>query len=169
MATTATNKLPLLIDRPLMRVSSLQSTSSPLNTSDPGSGSQGTLLVDCTANEGALLEDIYLIQRVAGHQSIVNLYLSSSNVALAVTATGGAAESFLLTQIAQPLGLPVGATVSFILPGILAPVPHAAGMMDGVPQFNGLRIERGFALWAANDAPDTDADAPNIAVQGGFH
>jgi hypothetical protein len=171
MATTATNKLPLLGDRPLFRVRRLDLTSSPPDTVDPGTGSNGVLLVDCTANEGALIEDIYLVQRVGGDQTPVNLYLSNSSIALGVTVTGGAADAFFIAQTVMEEFAPAGTTSSFLLPTLLAPVPHAAVggyelAIGQAPQFSGLRVERGYALWAASDYPAASADAPNIAIQG---
>lgn len=172
MATTATNKQPLLIDSPLCRIRRLDGTSSPVGTVDPGTGSNGVLLVDCTSNEGALIEHVWLIQRVANNQTAVNLYLSSSNLALGVTVTGGQADSFFLTQGQLGSNSPIGATGSFPLPLLLSPVPHAAvGVSAGyvIPQFRGLRLERGEALWAAADVVTPDPDAPSIGVQGGFY
>ncbi len=136
---------------------------------DPGSGTNGVLLLDCLDNDGALIEDLFLVQRRVNNAAIVNLYLSSSALSLGLTVTGGAADSFFLGRLAMPANSPVGATVHFELPKLLAPVPHAASTASGVPQFGGLRIERGMALWAAVDGVGPHPDAPNLGVQGGFH
>jgi hypothetical protein len=57
------------------------------------------------------------------------------------------------------------------LPLLLAPVPHANGASNVMrePQFRGLRLERGWALWAACDGAGPHASAPNVGITGGFH
>jgi hypothetical protein len=170
MSSTSTGKLPLLIDRPLLRVRKLdQSSSTP--TIDPGTGTTGVLLVDCTQNDGALIEHIWLIQRIANNRNFVNLYLSTSSVALGVTATGGQADSYFVAQDRVPLNATVGVLKTMELPLLLAPVPHAAPGTGStlVPQFRGLRIEKGWALWASCDGTGPHPDAPNIGCQGGFY
>jgi hypothetical protein len=161
----------LLIDRPLMRVRRLDQTYSQVAI-DPGSGTNGVLLLDCLDNEGALIEDLFLIQRKANNVAIVNLYLSSSALSLGLTVTGGAADSFFLGRAEMPAASPVGQVVHFSLPRLLSPVPHASMIVptEGpIPQFGGLRIERGMALWAAVDGVGPHPDAPNLGIQGGLY
>jgi hypothetical protein len=171
MASSSTNKQPLLIDRPLMVVTRLTSTTSPAAGADPGTGSNGVLLVDCTANDGAVLDTIYLIQRVANDVSRVNLYISTSAHSLGVTSTGGNANAHFIGRVAFAASQLEGKTVEAQLPKLLAPVPHAgANNAAGEPaQFRGLYIQAGQALWAAVDSVTAVPNAPNIACQGGYY
>ena len=170
LASSSTNKAPLLIDRPLLEVKRLDATTSPAGTVDPGTGSTGVLLVDCTSNDGAVLDSIWLIQRVASNQSAVNLYISSSGYSLGVTATGGSANAFFLARVAFGSAVAAGEIVEFKLPKLLAPVPHAGANDAGgnPPQFRGLYLRKGLALWAAVDSQTAVAAAPNVACQGGY-
>ena len=169
MAASSTNKQPLLIDRPLLEVKRLDATTSPAGTVDPGTGSTGVLLVDCTSNDGAVLDSIWLIQRVASNQAAVNLYISSSGYSLGVTATGGSAQAFFLGRAAFAGTAAVGETMEFKLPKLLAQVPHAGGNVDnGPPQYRGLYLRKGLALWAAVESVTAVAAAPNIGCQGGY-
>jgi hypothetical protein len=112
-----------------------------------------------------------LIQRIVNNRNFINLYLSTSSVALGVTATGGQADSYFVVQDRMPLNAAVGVLKTVELPLLLAPVPHAAPGTGStlVPQFRGLRIEKGLALWAACDGTGPHPDAPNIGCQGGFY
>jgi hypothetical protein len=171
MSSSSTNKQPLLVDRPLMVVTRLDNTTSPAGNPDPGSGSSGVLLVDCTANDGAILDTIYLIQRVDDNAVKVNLYISSSAYALGITAAGGSSNASFIGRFGFTATQKVGATVEMVLPKLLAPVPHAgANGADGnPPQYRGLLLQSGQALWAAVESQTAVAAAPNIACQGGFY
>jgi hypothetical protein len=165
MASTSTNKAPLLIDRPLLEIKRLDGTSTPSGSVDPGSGTNAVLLVDCTANDGALIEAVQLVQRVAGNTTVVNLYLSANAGLL-----GG--DGFFLAQANLSGGGDPGATANFSLPLLLAPAPHAGGndaATDAIPQFQGLRLARGWALWAACNSSTPVANAPLVLAQGGFY
>jgi hypothetical protein len=164
MASTSTNKAPLLIDRPLLEIKRLDGTSTPAGSVDPASGTNAALLVDCTANDGALIEVVQLVQRVAGNTTSVNLYLSTNAGLLG-------ADAFFLAQFNLSGGGDPGATAVFPLPSLLAPVPHSGGndaATDAIPQFSGLRLAKGWALWAACNSSTPVATAPNILVQGGY-
>jgi hypothetical protein len=164
MASTSTNKAPLLIDRPLLEIKRLDGTSTPAGSVDPASGTNAALLVDCTANDGALIEVVQLVQRVAGNTTSVNLYLSTNPALLG-------ADAFFLAQTNLSGGGDPGATAIFPLPALLAPVPHSGEnntATDLIPQFKGLRLAKGWALWAACNSSTPVANAPNILVQGGY-
>lgn len=172
MSSSSTNKSPLLMDRPLMVVRRLDQTTSPVSTIDPGTSSNGTLLVDCTSGDGALIEDIWLIQRVDGNTTLVNLYLSTNALMLGSTTLDGSAGAWFIGQVGFAGGQPVGAVKNFVLPRLLAPVPHAGennAVSDEMPQFRGLRLAKGLALWAAVESTSVVANAPSIAVQGGYY
>jgi hypothetical protein len=189
MAASSTNKQPLLIDRPLHVIARLDQTSQPAGSIDPGTGTNGVLLVDATgSSDGALVECLYLIQRKTGNEAIVNLFLSNSNQVLGTTTTGGQAQAWFVNTCKHEAATPAGYFIEFTLPFLLAPIPHA-GASEAVPisrsalpigmtptagviqppRYRGMRIPRGMALWAAVFQPAPDPDAPNIAVQGGWY
>lgn len=170
MASTSTNKQPLLIDRPLMRVVRLDNTNMPANVLDPGTATNAALIVDCTANDGALLESIELIQRAPNDTTEIRLYLSTSNLALGVGLSGAASDSQYLRSAAFGANQPIGAVVEFVLPRLLFPVPDGGGNTSGAPlQYRGLKIEKGRALWAAANNTTPSFTVPQIAVQGGWY
>lgn len=66
MASTSTNKQPLLVDRPLLAVkdtSGLLVGTLPPNTGIDPANSAGVLLVDCLKNDGALIEHLWTRSR----------------------------------------------------------------------------------------------------------
>ena len=170
MAGTSTNKQPLLIDTPIMRALRLDNTSMPAGVIDPGTATNGALILDCTANDGAFLESVYLIQRVASDVTEIRLFLSTSNLAMGVGLSGSVADSHFLMRAQFGAAQPIGATIEFTLPRILFPVPHAGANTGGEPQrFPGLRVEKGRALWAAANLTAPSFSVPLIAIQGGFY
>ena len=170
MSSSSTNKTPLLMDRPLLAVRRLDATTSPVSTIDPGSSSSGVLLADCTSNDGALIEDVWLIQRVDGNTTAVNLYLSTNALILGSVTLDGSAGAWFIGRAQFAGGQPVGAVQPFTLPRLLAPVPHAGdSSAAAVPQFRGLRLAKGLALWAAVESTSVVPNAPEIAVQGGYY
>jgi hypothetical protein len=170
MASSSTNKQPLLIDRPLLVVSRLDNTTSSVTSVDPGTGSNGVLLVDCTANDGAVIDAVWLVQRVDDDASKVNLYISSSAYSLGVTASGGPAAAHFIGRFGFAAAAKAGDHIGAKLPKLLAPVPHAGsnGSDGEPPQYRGLYLQKGQALWAAVNSAAAVAAAPNIACQGGY-
>ena len=80
MATTSTNKQPLLIDRVFHNVVESNTLTSGSETAlDILGTNQSAVLVDCTGNDGGLVEDIYAIARTTSSTTYkVLFYLSSS-------------------------------------------------------------------------------------------
>lgn len=170
MAASSTNKQPLLVDRPLLAVESLTTSHAPVGALDASTGVAGVLLVDCTQNDGALISDIAAINRVASHTCDIALYLSRSSLTLGVNAASGGFGGLGIGVLKVPTG-DQGVWTSLALPKLLGPVPHAGGndANGRPPQFRGLPISRGWALWAAVIGTAPDANAPNIACVGGFY
>lgn len=164
MASTSTNKQPLLVDRVLHEVVDLVGSTVAQDAGVDISGTNSAaLIIDCTTNDGAILEDIYSIGRATATAYKINLYLS-------------AAADYLRTQQSVYIGtLTASNTVgtktriaSENLPYVLAPMPHAG--TDS--QFNAIYIPRGRALWAAveqQSANDQAVAAPLLGVQGGYY
>ena len=80
MATTATNKQPLLIDRVFHNAVEGNTLSSGSDTSlDILGTNTSSVLVDCTGNDGGIVEDLYAIARTSSSATYkVLFYLSSS-------------------------------------------------------------------------------------------
>ena len=165
MASTSTNKQPLLIDRPLHNSEVLDNritgTASSVLNGDLAGTNSAILLVDCTQNDGALIEEAYCVSRGAngGAGWIVNLYLSTQN-------------DFLRQEAARFQGAftasaTAGARVVFAdFPKTLAPVPNDGSTLA----FSALFIPKGKALWAAVNHNGTGmTTGPIVGVQGGFY
>lgn len=164
MASTSTNKQPLLVDRVLHEVVDLAGGTIAQDAGLEISGTNSAvLIIDCTTNDGAIAEDIYAIARQVTAGYTINIYLSS-------------ASDYLRAQQSVYVGTLQGGTgtgektrvAPSNLPYVLAPMPHSGT----TSQFNALYIPRGKALWAAvqEQIPgDQAADAPLLGVQGGYY
>ena len=171
MASTSTNKQPLLVDRPLHEVYRLRDRT--ILTEEVTGQNFAQLLIDCTTNDGAILEDVYVLSRgpvldEAGAETAdpyqINLYLSTDNDLL--RDTGVFVGSVLANATA-------GNWAHMTLPYILAPVPQVANAnVDN--KLRGFYIPRGKTLWAARQVgatgslQDNPINAPYIGVHGGY-
>ena len=162
MATTATNKQPLLIDRVFHNViSSNTLTSGSSNDLDIVGTNESAILVECSTNDGGIIEDLYTISRTGTSTAYaVLLYLST-------------AIDYLRPNEAVFVGSMVSSTTggtrlsSTQLPKILAPVP-AAGTAS---QLNAFYVPKGYNLWVTlqTAGPINTSDTPIIGAQGGFY
>ena len=164
MASTSTNKQPLLVDRVLHEVVDLAGGTIAYDAGLEIIGTNSAvLIIDCTTNDGAIAEDIYAIARKITTGYTINIYLSS-------------ASDYLRAQQSVYVGALKGGTdtgektrvAASNLPFVLAPMPHSGT----ASQFNALYIPRGKALWAAVEeqvAGDPAQSAPLLGVQGGYY
>ena len=158
MASTSTNKQPLLVDRVLHVVKSLSEATNNGITIQGSNSAE--LLVDSTTYDGAIIEDIYLISNDTVDTYTVNLYLSPSQDYLR------ASQGQFIGQVVSANGV-IAAVTHMELPRTLTPVPNV-----GTDPFNhALYIPKGFALWAAVQSSDaqTNTERPTIGVQGGWY
>ena len=154
MASTSTNKQPLLIDRVFH---SVVATDKAFNDGMDVSGiNSATPLVDATNNDGGVIEDIYLISR--GEASKVNLYIST-------------ASDFLRPSQAAFVGsITASATPGEFVrwedaPKSLTPTPKI-----GTESFNrAFYLPRGTALWTAREDNVEISTGPLVGAQGGFY
>jgi len=154
MASTSTNKQPLLIDRVLH---SIVATDRAFNDGMDVSGiNSAAPLVDATNNDGAIIEDIYVISR--GSASKVNLYIST-------------ASDFLRPKQAAFVGtITASATPGDVVrweeaPKTLTPVPQV-----GTATYNrAFYLPRGTALWTAREDNAEITTGPLVGAQGGFY
>lgn len=162
MATTATNKQPLLVDRVFHNVIETNTLTSGSETSlDILGTNQSAVLVDCTTNDGGIVEDLYGISRTTSTTAYtVMFYLSSSVDYLRP------GEGVYVGQIATDTTAGTF-TQSTDLPKILAPMPHTGDVSFA----SALYIPKGKALWATlqSSGPINSADTPIVGAQGGFY
>jgi len=162
MATTATNKQPLLVDRVFHNAVPGNTLTSGSDTSlDIEGTNQSAVLVDCTANDGGIVEDLYVIARTStSTQYTVLFYLSSSTDYLRPS------EAIYLGKV-ESAGTAGVLTSSTELPKILAPMPHTGTAAN----FNALYVPRGKTLWVTIQSVSAvnTSDAPIIGAQGGFY
>ena len=164
MATTATNKQPLLVDRVFHYVVDTNTAFSA--TLDVSGTNQAILLVNAITSDGAVVEDLYSISR-GGAAETINLYLSR-------------ADDYLRPNEGVPVGqFTSGSTSGEVTrwteaPKILAPVPavtdgNAASPTGEAVQLRALYVPKGYALWVARESSTTLVDGPFVGAQGGWY
>lgn len=173
MASTSTNKQPLLVDRPLHIVKDLTTRFVDVDVDiDPGAGNRALLLLDCTQNDGAIIESVYAYGRVpqapATEGYDIILYLCKNNTVLD---PAGAFFVGGFTAADNP-----GERKSWSMaPEVLAPVARLGSEDDTfvVPTyFRALYVPKGECLYAAvvkQTADDPCVYAPLIGIQGGYY
>ncbi len=163
MASTSTNKQPLLIDRVFHEVYEM-STQTILTTKVTGTNFAQKIL-DCTTNDGAMIEDIYVISQGPGDDSgspvpyAINLYMTTDSDFLRDSAR-------FVGQVEASL---TGNTWTHMtdMPYVLAPVAQ----VGTEAQLKAFYVPKGKALWAARQTTnltDNISNAPLLGVSGGF-
>ena len=155
MASTATNKQPLLVDHVLHTVIDLDGAL----VSDISFTGANTarMIVNGIGTDGCLIEDIYSIS--TGDSALtINLYFSRSQDYLRPT------EGVFIGQFTT--GTSAGARTEYTeMPKVLAPMPHTGSEA----QFRALYVPKGVVLWAAIEGLTNPANAPILGVQGGWY
>ena len=176
MASTSTNKQPLLIDRVFNEVTQtdgLVSGSSNTATGasisyDIGGSNAAVVLVNCTTNDGGLVEDIYAISRGSSKKAL--FYLSAASDYLRST------EALFIGSIDVTATVGEYANIT-ALPRTMAPVPQQGVVsgMTALTQGNPLKnqalyVPTGKALWVTIYGAGTDnlGSCPYVGAQGGF-
>lgn len=154
MATTSTNKQPLLVDRVFHEV--VNTNRAYNNTLDVQGTNSAALLISCIGTDGAIAEYIYCISRGAEHT--VNFYLSTSNDYLRES------ESFFIGSVSS--SATVKEVAELVLPKCLTPVPHVG---TAEPKNSALYIPANKALWVARDGNSDVGDGPLVGAQGGYY
>jgi len=175
LATTSSNKMPLLVDRPLHSFASLGATAGLTTASDFNTPNTSlTLLVDCTANDGAIIDSISLISNQASMTSAkVIAFLSVAPTAASVTATNTLAVAF------ATLGSSLGDRVNMSLPALCVPVPNLASPAATASAYpsetdkknTGIYVPSGATLFVGTSVAITAPAASsrvNVFAQGGF-
>ena len=167
MASTSTNKQPLLVDSVIWESINLTDviTGNP-NNSDVTGTNNADILVSCVNSDGAIIEEIRTISR-GTTQYTVNLYMSTE-------------ADYLRPGVAQFVGRilvsgvddegavtdPEEGTINKFtdMMSTLVPVPH----VGDEPTLKALYVPKGKALWVALQSQTQGmADAPYVQAQGG--
>lgn len=160
MASTSTNKQPLLVDRVFHSVVKTDALASGTAASvDIAGTNAAAVMINCSANDGAVVENIYTIARGTDARTI-NLYFSSSTDYLRSN------EAIFIGQFTS--GTSVGTVSQWdSMPSVLAPTPKVGS--DAA--FKALYIPKGTVLWVTlqETAPLDSATNPIVGAQGGFY
>ena len=160
MATTATNKQPLLVDRVFHNVVKGNTlTSGSASSLNIEGTNESNVLVDCTNSDGGVVEDLYVIARSTTAYKAL-FYFSSSIDYLRPS------EAIYIGQITSSTTAGT-VTSSGDLPKILAPLPH----VGSAAQLEALYVPKGQALWCSLQlaGPANSDNTPIIGAQGGFY
>ena len=162
MATTATNKQPLLIDRVFHNtVQGNTLTSGSDSSLDIVGTNESAVLVNCTSNDGGIVEELYAISRTGtGTSYEVMFYFSPSIDYLRpseATYVGSVTTSTTEGEVAA----------ADSLPRVLAPLPNTGSEA----QLRALYVPKGMVLWTTLKlaGPANTSDTPIIGAQGGFY
>ena len=155
MASTSTNKQPLLVDRVMHNVINLDKDY--IGTIDIQGANTAKLLVDGSQSDGCIIEDIYSIARGTVEYTI-NLYISPEFDYLR-PGRGIFVGSFKSANI-------VGKVTRWEeMPKILAPVPQTGSEA----QFRAFYLPKGRVLWAAREDTEEVTNGPLVGAQGGWY
>tara|TARA_R100001015_G_C4600948_1_gene155880 strand:+ start:684 stop:1166 length:483 start_codon:yes stop_codon:yes gene_type:complete len=160
MATTATNKQPLLVDRVFHNVVKGNTLTSGSATSLNIEGTnESNILVDCTSSDGGIVEDLYVIARSTTAYKALFFFSSSVDYLRP-------AEALYVGQITSSTTAAVHTSCT-TLPKILAPLPH----QGSDAQLKALYVPKGQALWCSLQlaGPANSDNTPIIGAQGGFY
>lgn len=179
MATTSTSKMPMLVDRPLHSFATIGGTAaltSATNFNTP-SGAGCALLVDCSSNDGAVIDSLsILITEASTTTSTVLVFLSTAPT----TASISALNTACVANAAIPGGSTAGQRVNISLPPLSVPVPNLgspAATMATYPsetdkKNTGLYVPSTALLYVGLTAPLTAPSAAtrvHVFAQGGFY
>jgi hypothetical protein len=179
LASSSSNKQPLLIDRPLHSFATIGGTAgltSATNFNTP-SGSGLTLLIDCSGNDGAFIDSLsVLITEASTTTSTVLAFLSTAATNASITALNSAC----VASVAIPGGSAAGQRVNMTLPPVTVPVPNLASPAATMATYptetdkknTGLFVPSGALIYvgvtAALSSPSA-ATRVNVFAQGGFY
>ena len=178
MATSSSNKMPLLVDRPLHSFATIGGTAALTSATDfnTPSGAGCTLLVDCSANDGAVIDSLsILINQASTTTRTVLVFLSTATASSGISPLNTAC----VASAAIPGGSTAGQRVNISLPPLSVPVPSLASPAATVAAYpsetdkknTGLYIPSTALLYvgvsAALTAPSA-ATRVHVFAQGGF-
>lgn len=170
--------MPLLVDRPLHSFATIGGTAALTSATDFNTPAAAglTLLVDCSSNDGAVVDSLsVLINQASTTASTVLAFLSTATSSSSITALNTAC----VAAGAIPGGNTAGQRVNISLPPLSVPVPNLASPAATMATYpgevdkknTGLYVPSGALLYvgvsAALTAPSA-ATRVHVFAQGGF-
>ncbi len=157
MASTSTNKQPLLVDHIFHYL--VDTNNTVVAGLDVGGTNSAGVVLDSTTADGAIVEAIYVISRGTTAHTC-NFYLSTAADFLRPTQglfVGSLTSSTTAKQITRYTDFP----------NVLAPLPSTGT----ASQVGALYIPKGYALWVARENTNAAAVSagPIFGVQGGWY
>ena len=172
MATSSSNKMPLLVDRPLHSFATIGGTAGLTSATDYNTPAPAgfVVLVDCSGNDGAVVDSL----------SIVALEASTTarNV-LVFLSTASTATSITTANSAYVAGATIGSTArgertNIPLPPLSVPVPNLgadASITETDKKNTGLYVPSSALLYVGVDqaiAAPSGNTRVHVFAQGGF-
>lgn len=177
MASTSSNKTPMMVDRPLHAFARIGSSSALASATDLTTvvGPGCRLLVDCSSNDGAVIDSVSIIENVNSTGSVrVCLFLSVAGSTADISNTNTA---YVAGAVISGNGT-VGQRTNIPLPALSVPVPCLASPAINIDQYpsetdkknTGLYVPAGALLYVGTSATiSTPANAVlTVFAQGGF-
>ena len=177
MATSSSNKMPLLVDRPMHSFATIGGTAALTTATNLNTPSAAgcVLLVDCSANDGAVVDSLSIL---ALEQN------TTARAVLAFLSTATTAASVTTANTAYVAGATIGSSAkgdrtNVPLPALSVPVPNLASPAATMATYpnelekknTGLYIPSGALLYVGVDqsiaAPSANTRV-HVFAQGGF-
>ena len=177
MATSSSNKMPLLVDRPLHSFATLGGAAALTTATDFNTPNGGgcVLLVDCLSNDGAVVDSLSIVSNEASTTaSKVLIFLSIAASAASITSA-----NTVLVANETISSSAAGERTNISLPPLSVPVPNLAGPAATTTTFasetdkknTGLYVPSGAVLYVGLNAPLTSPSSStrvHVFAQGGF-
>lgn len=177
MATSSSNKMPLLVDRPLHSFATLGGAAALTTATDFNTPNGGgcVLLVDCLSNDGAVVDSLSIVSNEASTTaSKVLVFLSIAASAASITSA-----NTVLVANETISSSAAGERTNISLPPLSVPVPNLAGPAATTTTFasetdkknTGLYVPSGAVLYVGLNAPLTSPSSStrvHVFAQGGF-
>ena len=177
MATSSSNKMPLLVDRPLHSFATIGGAAGLTSATDFNTPSGGgcVLLVDCLSNDGGVVDSVSIIANEASTTAskvLIFLSIAPNSSAISSANTVCVASETISSSAA-------GERTNVSLPPLSVPVPNLAGPAATTTTFasetdkknTGLYVPSGALLYvgvsAALTAPSSTTRV-HVFAQGGF-
>jgi len=177
MATSSSNKMPLLVDRPMHSFATIGGTAALTTATDLNTPSAAgcVLIVDCSGNDGAVIDSLSILALEAN---------TTARAVLAFLSTATTAASVTTANTAYVAGATIGSSAkgdrtNIPLPALSVPVPNLASPAATKNVYpnelekknTGLYVPSGALLYVGVDqaiaAPSANTRV-HVFAQGGF-
>jgi hypothetical protein len=177
LASTSSNKTPMMVDRPLHAFAKVGTSAALSSSSDLTTlvGNGCRLLVDCSSNDGAVIDSVSVIENNNSVSSVrVCLFLSVATSSADITNTNTAYVAGVTISGAGTAGL----RTNIPLPPLSVPVPCLASPAINIDQYpnevekknTGLYVPSGALVYVGVSQVISSPSGAQVTVfaQGGF-